>query len=332
MTSIDRPSRAERNDEPAEVARAWFVTLLGDTTAAQRADFGRWLKADPAHLEAYRNVETTWQAMEAPGQRLAEREADEISVYLKAMDKAKQDRKLAGKLTALGLVAATLLGGAVWLERPGLIDDLRADYVTERGERRTVTLTDGSTVLLDADSALSLDMSAGERRVHLLRGGAYFDVVRSGTPFVVEAANGKVSVLGTGFDIRLVDDGGSVTLAHGRVAVSTGEQANKTILEPGQQVRFGSKGIAAVQLVTLDDALAWRAGRYTFYQARLADVIEEIQRYRKGRIVIASTALADERVTGSFPLADTDAALASLQASVGFALNTIGGRLTIIGP
>lgn len=332
MTSIDRPSRAEQNDEPAEVARAWFVTLLGKPTAAQRADFSRWLKADPAHLEAYQNVEATWQAMEGPGQRLAEQEAEEISVYLDAMDKAKRDRKIAGKLTVLGLVVATLLAGGVWLERPGLIDDLRADYVTERGEQRTVTLTDGSTVLLDADSALSLDLSAGERRVRLLRGGAYFDVVSSGIPFVVEAANGEVRVLGTGFDIRHVDDGGSVTLAHGRVAVSAGEQANQTILEPGQQVRFGPSGVAEVQPVALEDVLAWRTGRYTFYQARLADVIEEIERYRKGRIVIASSALADERVTGSFPLTDTDAALASLQASVGFALHTIAGRLTIVSP
>jgi transmembrane sensor len=332
MRSSERQSRAGQGTEPAEQAQAWFVTLLGETTVAQRAEFTRWLNADPAHLEAYRNVEASWQTMEGPGHRLAEREADELSFYLKAMDKTKRNRKIGGKLGALALLAAVVLAGGIWLERPGLIDDLRADYATARGERRTVTLADGSTVQLDADSAVVLDLSASERRLHLLRGGAYFDVIPSAVPFVVEAAVGKVSVLGTGFDVRLVDDGGSVTLAHGRVAVSAGGQSAQTILAPGEQVLFGPKGVADVQRVALEDALAWRGGRYTFYQARLADVVAEIGRYRKGRIIVVGSGLADERVTGSFSLDDTDAALQSLQASVGFNLHSLGGRLTIVGP
>jgi transmembrane sensor len=97
-------------------------------------------------------------------------------------------------------------------------------------------------------------------------------------------------------------------------------------------VRFGPQGVADVQSVALEDALAWRGGRYTFYQARLADVVAEIERYRKGRILVMGSSLADERVTGSFSLDDTDAALQSLQASVGFNLHSLGGRLTIIGP
>jgi transmembrane sensor len=60
--------------------------------------------------------------------------------------------------------------------------------------------------------------------------------------------------------------------------------------------------------------------------------VSEIQRYRRGRIVIATSRLAEERVTGSISLADTDVALASLQASLGFRMTTVAGRLTVIGP
>ncbi|MBO0144704.1 FecR family protein [Agrobacterium sp. Ap1] len=318
--------------ELRETARQWFVSLLADPTAARWAEFEKWVNADPAHLEAYQAIEATWYAMENPGKRLADKEADELSVYLDAMDRAKRDRKTGKRLGTLGIVVAALVAGAIWLERPGLIQDLRADYMTARGERRTVMLADGSSVLLDADSALVDVSAAGERRVRLLRGGAFFEVVPSTIPFVVEAAGGRVEVLGTGFDVRLVADGGSVTLAHGRVSVRTDAHAGTTTLEPGQQVNFGPQGVAAAQFVELGDALAWRGGRYTFYRARLADVIQEIARYRRGRIVIVTSTLADERVTGSFPLDDTDAALASLQASVGFGLHHLTSRFTVVSP
>lgn len=332
MSSNDhsQPDRSEA--EIREEAREWFVALLEAPTAARRAEFEQWLHADRAHFEAYRAVEVTWHATEKPGQRLAEKEADELAVYLKAMDKAKSQKKTFRRLSTLSVFLAFILAGAIWLERPGLLQDLTADYVTERGERRSLALADGSSVLLDADSALAEDYTSSERRVRLMRGGAFFNVVPSSVPFIVEAANGEVRVLGTGFDVRLLDDGGLVTLEHGSVSVTTDRATTATVLAPGQQVRFGPGGIGAVENVELGDALAWRGGRFIFYRARLADVVHEIQRYRTGRIVIATSALADERVTGSFSLSDTDAALSSLQASVGFRMNTVAGRFTVIGP
>ncbi|MFK4771744.1 FecR domain-containing protein [Rhizobium sp. ZW T2_16] len=218
------------------------MSLLADPTAARWAEFEKWVNADPAHLEAYQAIEATWYAMENPGKRLADKEADELSVCLDAMDRAKRHRKTGRRLGTLGTVMAALVAGAIWLERPGLIQDLRADYVTARGERRTVMLADGSSVLLDADSALVDVSAAGERRVRLLRGGVFFEVVPSTIPFVVVAAGGRVEVLGTGFDVRLVADGGSVTLAHGRVSVRTDAHAGATTLEPGQQVNFHLRG------------------------------------------------------------------------------------------
>lgn len=332
MNPTERSSHDRRKNDPREMARVWLVALLADPTPARQAEFERWLRADPAHFEAYQSVEATWHAMEAPGQRLAEAEADELADYLEAMDRSRRHRKIIRRLGALGVFLLALVASAVWLERPGAIENLRADYVTERGERRSVQLADGSSVLLDADSALADAFVAGERRVKLIRGGAFFDVAPSSVPFVVEAANGEVRVMGTGFEVRLLSDGASVTLEHGRVSVKTVGQRDAAVLQPGEQVHFGPEGIAAVRTVQLGDALAWRAGRYTFYGARLADVVREIERYRRGRIMIATSALADERVTGSFSLVDTDEALSSLQASVGFEMHRLTSHLTVIGP
>ncbi|MFC0219972.1 FecR domain-containing protein [Pseudochelatococcus lubricantis] len=330
MSSQD-PTEPTETDVRKE-ARQWLVRLLDSPTDAQRERFERWRKADAAHDEAFRKVEAVWRATGKPGERLAAREADELAVYLDAMDRLKGQRGTLRRLTALCLALVLLLAGGIWLERPGLFQNMLADFKTGRGERRLVDLPDGSTALLDADSALAEEYRDGERRVRLMRGAAFFDVVSSPVPFVVAASGGEVRVLGTRFDVHLLDDGGLVTLERGRVAVRSGRAADEAVLEAGQQVRFGPAGVGPVTRVDLEEALAWRNGRLVFYRARLAEVVREIERYRRGRIVIATTELAGELVTGSLSLADTDAALNSLQASVGFRMNTVAGRLTVIGP
>ncbi len=335
MTAADSQGQPQRTDsEIREEARTLFVSLLDTPSARRRAAVETWRAADPAHDQAYRAVEAAWTEAETPALRLAAEEADELAGYLAVMDKARREKKAFRGLSALSILLVLLLAGATWLERPNLLQDLAADHVTERGERRSLTLSDGSTVLLDADSALLVEEDhPGERRVRLLRGAAFFEVAHSDEPFVVAAAGGEVRVLGTRFDVRLVDDGGVVTLERGSVAVSAGPAGGHvppTVIVPGQQVAFGPNGIRQVETVNLDDALAWHGGRYVFYRAPLARVIREVERYRPGRIVITTDTLAAVRVTGSFPLADTEAALASLQASVGFKMTTLAGRLTVI--
>ncbi len=112
-------AKLSKPDIDAE-ARAWFVRLLQEPTARNRATFEAWRQADPAHAEAFRAVALTWEAAEQPGKRLAEAEADELSVYLKAMDGAKDRRKSSRRLAGAAVILACLLGTAVWLERPNI--------------------------------------------------------------------------------------------------------------------------------------------------------------------------------------------------------------------
>ncbi len=313
-------------------ARNWFVERLQPLSRAKEAEFQLWWAADPAHQAAYRQVEATWEATEQPGFRIAEKEASELAAYLRAMDRARAERKTFRRLAATSLILLVLLGAAVWLERPNLIQDLRADYSTARGERRMITLSDGTTVLLDADSALDEEFDARERRVTLLRGSAFFDIATEARPFVVNAANGEIRDIGTRFDVALQEGDGVVTLESGKVSLSFGGLQQPVTLRPGERIRFGQSGIGEIEAVNLDDALAWHDGRYVFYRARLADVVAEIARYRRGRIIIYNKRLADQIVTGSFSLAGTNDALASLQSSIGFHQISLTGALTVLIP
>lgn len=329
MQNADSPKGAQAGIH--EAARDWFVRRLGTLGPAEQAEFEAWRRAHPAHDEAFRKVEAVWQSTQAPGQRVAEQEADKLAVYLKAMDRAKRQRKAFRRLTATCLVLLAATAAAVWFQHPHLLQNMTADYATGRGERRALTLSDGTAVLLDADSALDQRFGQSARRVRLLRGTAFFDIAQGAAPFIVEAANGEIRDIGTRFEVGIVDDGGVVTLESGKVAVTIDSQPGQTILDPGQRVHFGQVGMGPIEAVDLDAATAWRSGRYIFYRTRLSDVVAQIARYRSGRIVIASPGLGDQIVSGSFALTDTDAALDALQASVGFRMTRLG-PLTVLSP
>lgn len=312
-------------------ARRWFLVMQNSPSRRQKAICDKWRGAHPAHEEAWQTIASVWQDIAAPVQQLAEKEANVLSDYLAAMDKnraRKARRRRTGSAAALCIMLVMLAG--LWLQNPSWIQNLSADQVAAKGERREVLLADGSQVLLDADSALYVDFTPEARRIHLLRGGAFFDVVPAKTPFIVDTYAGSVRVLGTQFDVRLQEGSGVVTLARGSVAVSSKGQPQPTMIKPGQQVVFSQQGVAAPASVNVQDAMAWHDGRYIFYRARLGEVMRELERYRPGRVVIPDSALADQRVTGSFSLADTDKALDSLQDSIGFRMRKVTNYLVII--
>src|SRR5205823_4691644 len=84
---------------------------------------------------------------------------------------------------------------------------------TAAGERRVVTLSDGSQVQLDSLSELQVRYSGQTRALELIKGQARFDVAHeTGRPFEVNAASRKVVALGTAFNIDLLGKTLLVTL------------------------------------------------------------------------------------------------------------------------
>ena len=222
---------------------------------------------------------------------------------------------------------------ALWLDHPNFVQDFSADYVAARGERRTIVLSDGSSVLLDADTAIDSVMSAGERRIRVLRGAVSLKVQPSSVPFVVEAGDGTARVPGTEFDVALDrNETVAVTLSSGSVVVSVDGQPHEVRLNPGEEVNYGKTGLGTARKVDLETSTAWHEGRYIFTNERLDNVLEKIGRYRKGRIVLLGSELGARRVSGNVSLADPNAALAAVQASVGMRVTRVGERLVLVGP
>jgi transmembrane sensor len=210
------------------------------------------------------------------------------------------------------------------------VDDLGADYVSAPGEIRTVTLADQSQVTLDADSAIAVDFSRGERRVQLRRGAGFFSVTHTGDPFVVDAEQGQARVLGTQFEVRLQPQGAQVTVLSGRVGVTADKHAEQQILTAGQQVAYGNGATQQSHAVDSEAQLAWRQGWLNYYKATLAEVVQDLRRYFPGRIVLLNDELAARRISGSFPSRDPQVVLSSLQGVLGFEQHSVLGQLIIL--
>ncbi len=151
-----------------------------------------------------------------------------------------------------------------------------------RGETFKVVLSDGTEVLLNADSRLTYPVVfKGKERVVLLEGEAYFKVAKdTGHPFIVRSGGLRICVLGTEFNVCYYDaEHASVTLIEGKVVVSDTCGVQTVEMVPGQNTRLRPDGTFAVENVDLDPYIYWKEGYFYFDNVALADMMKEIGRW-----------------------------------------------------
>lgn len=327
MNQLDRVTPTPAQEQ---AALAWLSLLHDQPTSGDQATFSHWLQADPAHAEAYAQAQVVWELSEEPAKTLADEDALALQRYLNAMNQPRRRsaRRWSGALAMAACLMLMISLGAGW-QPLRWVDDLGADYVSAPGEIRTVILADQSQVTLDADSAIAVNFSGGERHVQVRRGAGFFSVTHTGEPFVVDAEKGQARVLGTQFEVRLQKQGTQVTVLSGRVGVTAAPHAEQQILTAGQQVAYGNGVAQQLRAVDSDAQLAWRQGWLNYYKATLAEVVGDLQRYYPGRIVLLNDELAARRVSGSFPSKDPQAVLASLQGVMGFGQTRVGSLIIL---
>ena len=212
-------------------------------------------------------------------------------------------------------MAAALLLVTVGIGWQTLPAGFGADHRTSIGERRVVALDDGSEIELGSASALDVDYSSRERKVTLITGEAFFSVAKdTARPFVVAAKSGEILVRGTAFNVKIASDV-AVAVTHNTVEVKAATKPPVRVTQ-GQSVHYDTTRVSAVSKADLDTIQAWRQDQLIFHDARLADVLVELQRYRRGYIQLFSSDLADRRVTAVFDARRPEAALDTIARSL----------------
>lgn len=202
------------------------------------------------------------------------------------------------------------------------------------GSRSSVTLPDGSTVLLNGGSSITYSQGFGITDRNLtISGEGYFEVEHNESlPMRVTSDNLAVEVLGTKFSYK--DYGNealaSVALTQGSVKVSAGEQL--VLLVPGQAAVVNtSSGLLSVQEEMNDNLLAWRSGRFVFDEVSLEEITAELSRAFDMSFTFASEDLKNLSFYASFAGEGTSCtSILNVLSATGAFSYSVSGREVVI--
>ncbi|WP_083659432.1 FecR family protein [Pseudomonas sp. PA1(2017)] len=298
---MTQPAAPEPSDMTlSQQANAWVARLTsGHATVEDAAALRQWCAQSEAHAAAYREATRLW------------RQAGSLATPRRF----KPRRRLFAASAVAACLALAVVGGTLL----GVVPDgraLLADHHTQRAEHKIIDLADGSQAELDAETRLSVDFSAAQRRLDLADGAALFNVQHdTARPFVVHAADMTVTAVGTVFEVRHLAAGISVTCTEGVVEVRQGDGTRQRI-KAGEQVVYSAAGASPLQRIDSTRELAWREGVMVFRNRPLQELVHELNRYHQGRIVIASEKVAQMPVSGVFHLNRADEALRHIEQAL----------------
>lgn len=286
-----------------EAAR-WFMRMQGaNPDHPDRGRFEAWLMADPAHAREYAAFAGAWedfdttsklkslaQAMERRKQKLAEQK-QRISTQVR--------RSVLGLLL---LVTGGLFGQQMWREHQAqpLMTFASATGVGEIGRQ---TLDDGTQLVLNADTHVSVAYYRDRREIVMDRGEVIFDVTRDPErPFIVRSGEARITVLGTRFAVNRLDHLVRVSVDHGRVKVEaqTGletSSADHVIVTNGQVAEVKLGGAPELVQRNAHDAFSFASGTLIFQQASLGEIAQTLSRYRSAPVRGATKAASGIQVT-----------------------------------
>jgi transmembrane sensor len=321
LTSTSKRLNAQIREQASE----WLVCFSeGEVDVATREAFTRWLRTSPEHVLAYLRVSAFWHDAELIDKAtrgdidgLVERALQENNVVsLREMGRSTAASDVSERTAPSSkpwAIAAVLTIVCVGMLFAVLQFYGGQSYSTSVGELRTVTLSDGSKVALNARSRIKVKFSDSRRDVELLEGQALFSVAKDAArPFVVRSGNTDVKAVGTQFDVNRKPGGTVVTVFEGRVAVTQSEVERastasaavavpRVLLSQGDQVTATEHTIMPAKKANLAAATAWTEGLLMFDSAPLSEVVQEFNRHNLKPMAIMDDRLSEVRISGIFP-------------------------------
>ena len=305
------------SEATADQAAQWLTLLMsGEASHEERQRWQQWRAAHPDHERAWQHIEAITGRLKQMEPKAAYRT---LSPYVAAPRGAQTPtspgRRKALQMLMWGGVACTT---GLLVSRTQSWQQAVAEHRTGIGEQRSLVLDDGTQITLNTDSAINLRFD-GERRlirlvageVLIVTGHAHHNGHAETRPFIVESAEGDVRALGTRFTLRQLDGQTHVAVLESAVQITPRDNSTQArIVHAGKQASFSRRVLDADQPLD-EQSSAWSRGQIVADNVRLEDFLADLGRYRPG-LLRCDPSVANLRVSGVFPLHDTDRILATL--------------------
>jgi transmembrane sensor len=326
----DHPSGRDDNAALEREAIAW-LTRVTDEAATQRDHeaLRRWQARSDQHARAFAKASRIWQAMPSAIERLVQ--AGDV---LPGTTSSRAVHAVSRRALVGGLATAAAAGFLV--VRPPLdlwpsFFELVADYRTGTGQQRRFTIAAAASVEMNTKTSIALRPTTADTEcLELVSGEAIIGTAAGAAkPIQVIAADGLTTADAADFDVRCNGARTIVTCISGSVRVEHRDLS--VTLRQKQQVSYGAGGMSSVTAVDPAVVTSWRDGFLMFRKEPLVNVIDEVNRYRPGRIVLLDRDLGQGLVTARFKLDRLDDVVAQVREVFGAKVRTLPGGIVLIG-
>ncbi len=328
-------------DQLKREAVSWIERLTSGQATGEDADsFRQWRRQSQEHEAAFIAARRLWDDVRPAGANLRQRG--------EALPKGRALQELAtvppsgGRVSRRWFVGAGALAAAsaatfAIVDPPlGLWPswrELAADYRTRTGEQREIALRDDLSLRMNTQTSISIRSLDAERgRLRLIAGELSLAIVPNASrSFSVAAADGEARASGARFSVRYLPEDVEtvcVTCLDGKVRVNQGTATAE--IGPRQQISYGRGGLGEIVTIDPDVASAWQQGVVVFRAMPLVHVVEEINRYRPGKVFLLDTKLGQSPVSGRFQIAHIDEVLTRIQLAFGVKMRSLPAGIVLL--
>ncbi|MGJ7543788.1 FecR family protein [Variovorax sp. LT1R16] len=317
-------------DELERQAWVWLRRLSsGDVKTMDAEAFKRWLRTSPTHKSVFSAAKKEWALIKPAAGGVLRTNVEAASLHEQALHGLHHGRR-----AFLGAaIGASAVAGVAVLHPPLSLwpspNEWGADDRTATGEQRTLAVSQRVQVTLNTQTSVRRQTVDGETTgIDLLTGEAAVDLFGPGMSFTVIAGVGRSLAESGRFEVRHLDGKVCVTCIEGTVRVA--HPSGVRSLQARQRAIYDAASVSSVTRIEPADTSAWRKGELVFQQTPLAQVVEEINRYRPGRVLLMNTAARSKPVSGSFAIGLLDVALAQLQRTFDLRARSLPAGLYVL--
>ena len=319
-------------EERLEIASEWIVRMDQGLSASEKLELKAWMADDPKNAKRLLSMAKRWDKMH------------NLSRLAELFPEPGLERRAPQRQTAWAVAAATcfaaIAAALLWFtldeirEEAGSSRIVQTDVSSEThetavGEQSTITLSDGTVVVLNTNTLIRLTYSPRARVIKLTRGEIHVEVAEDPSrPFSVVAGDRILQAVGTSFSVEITDEQHiELVVTEGMVvvglhapgtaspAIPVLTQAPDNAVTAGQEVVLGGpdETVTVVSPEDIEVKLSWREGRLIFRGEPLEDALSEVERYTTVKFVFVDETLRTKSVTGRFRAGDVDTLLIALR-------------------